>query len=120
LRENFKQRFEKKRKARQEAGIVLSLAQQMQDEKNEEQELIHNPEMQFDDPRIYNFERKMKLLVQNQDQLIKADKARPNNRRGIQEICRMTGSLTQSYFIFDSQKFKEARKIYYCLGEDDG
>ena len=32
----------------------------------------------------------------------------------------MTGSLTQSYFIFDSQQYKEARKIYYCLGEDDG
>lgn len=29
----------------------------------------------------------------------------------------MTGSLTQSYFIFDSQNYKVARKIYY--GIDD-
>lgn len=27
----------------------------------------------------------------------------------------MTGSLTQSYFIFDSQKYKVGRKIYYGM-----
>jgi hypothetical protein len=30
----------------------------------------------------------------------------------------MTGSLSQSFFIFDSQNFKVARKIYYGLVDD--
>ena len=32
----------------------------------------------------------------------------------------MTGSFSQSYFIFDSQQFKVARKIYFGLDDDDG
>jgi hypothetical protein len=30
----------------------------------------------------------------------------------------MTGSLSQSFFIFDSQNFKVARKIYYGLVDE--
>ena len=30
------------------------------------------------------------------------------------------GSLTQSYFIFDSQQYKVARKIYYGVDDKDG
>lgn len=61
----------------------------------------------------------MKTLIALEEDLIKNDKARKDNRRGIQEICRMTGSLSQSYFIFDSQQYKVGRKIYYGLDEDD-
>jgi hypothetical protein len=61
----------------------------------------------------------MKLLIQYEDKLLSADRARPENRSGVQEICRMTGSLTQSFFIFDSQNFKVARKIYYGLADDN-
>ena len=32
----------------------------------------------------------------------------------------MTGSFSQSYFIFDSTQFKVARKIYFGLDDDDG
>ena len=61
----------------------------------------------------------MQKLVEHQEDLIKADKNRKENRRGIQEICRMRGSLTQSYFIFDSHQYKVARKIYFGIEEDD-
>ena len=57
----------------------------------------------------------MKLLVEFSDELIAADKNRKENRQGIQDICRMTGSLSQSYFIFDAQQFKVGRKIYYGI-----
>ena len=61
----------------------------------------------------------MQKLVEHFDDLTKADKNRKENRRGIQEICRMTGSLSQSYFIFDSQQYKVARKIYYGIDDED-
>jgi len=63
---------------------------------------------------------KMTELVQHQEDLIKADKARKENRQGVQEVCRMMGSLAQSYFIFDSQQYKVARKIYYGVDDKDG
>lgn len=38
-----------------------------------------------------------------------------NNLRGNQRICRMQGSLSQTYFIFDSVGKETSRKIYYNL-----
>jgi len=61
----------------------------------------------------------MKLLVEFQDELITADKNRKENRQGIQDICRMTGSLSQSYFIFDAQEYRVGRKIYYGLEKEE-
>ena len=57
----------------------------------------------------------MKLLVEFQDELILGDKDRKDNKKGEQEICRMRGSLSQSYFIFDAQQYKVGRKIYYGI-----
>ena len=37
----------------------------------------------------------------------------------MQTICRMKGSLTQSFFIFDSQRFKMARNIFYNLENEE-
>ena len=47
---------------------------------------------EFIDIRKINYERKCKELNENEDELIAADKARKENRQGIQEICRMLGS----------------------------
>ena len=66
----------------------------------------------------YTHERKLKLLIQLEDQLIKADKGRRENRKGTQEICRMA-SVSQSYYMFDSQHYKVARKLYYALDRKD-
>jgi hypothetical protein len=56
--------------------------------------------------------------------LLKNDKQMKENRRGLQTICRMQGSLTQSYFLWDNHEYGLARKIYYDLEnrkkEDDG
>ena len=41
------------------------------------------------------------------------------NRRGLQTICRMKGSNSQSYFLFDSQITKIDRNIYYELIDKD-
>lgn len=57
----------------------------------------------------------MELLVEFQDELILGDKDRKDNKKGEQMICRMKGSLTQSYFIFDAQQYKVGRKIYYGI-----
>ena len=61
----------------------------------------------------------MKLLVEFQDELILADKNRKENRQGKQDICRMVGSLSQSYFIFDAQQYKVGRKIYYGIQQTE-
>jgi len=44
----------------------------------------------------------MKLLVEFEEELKAADIKRKNNKSGLASICRMTGSLSQSYFIFDA------------------
>ena len=54
-------------------------------------------------------EAKMQLLVDNYDVLVKADTQRKSNRTGKQEICRMKGSKTQSYFILDAPEYKTGR-----------
>lgn len=74
--------------------------------------------MKFDDPKIYTPEKKLRLLIEYEEQLLRADRNRRENRRGVQEICRMT-SMSQSYFIFDSHQYKVARKIYYELDKHD-
>jgi len=68
--------------------------------------------------QYYTHERKLRLLIQLEDQLIKADKGRRENRKGTQEICRMANS-TQSYYMFDSKHYKVARKLYYSLDRKD-
>lgn len=57
----------------------------------------------------------MKLIIRYQEELLAADKSRKENRMGIQEICRMTGSLSQSYFIFDANQYKVGRRIYFNI-----
>ena len=57
----------------------------------------------MDDIREFTHQIRIDKLVKYHEELIKNDKARPENRAGIQELCRMTGSMSQSYFIFDSQ-----------------
>ena len=75
----------------------------------------HSDDVQFHNSKYYSYKRKMKILVDLQDELILADKNRKENRQGIQDVCRMTGSLSQSYFIFDAQEYKVGRKIYYGI-----
>ena len=87
--------------------------------KYEEWFLKHSDDVQFHNSQYYSYKRKMKILVDLQDELILADKNRKENRQGVQDVCRMTGSLSQSYFIFDAQKYKVGRKIYYGINVDD-
>ena len=55
------------------------------------------------DGHHYPKDQKVKYLLEHQDDLLKADKQRNDNRTGTNEVVRMSGSLTQSYFLFDSQ-----------------
>ena len=55
----------------------------------------------------------MEALENFEEDLLKNDKARKENRRGIQTICRMQGSITQSYFMLDQYEYRTARDIYY-------
>ena len=48
----------------------------------------------FNNIKKFTFAIKMKLLVDNYELLINADKSRKENRTGNQEICRMTGSIS--------------------------
>lgn len=79
----------------------------------------NDPDLKFEDPKIYTYTKKLQQLTNHQDALIKQDKERLDNRRKMQTICRMKGSLTQSFFIFDSQRFKMARKIFYNLENEE-
>lgn len=58
-------------------------------------------------------ETKIRLLVENYQDLIAADKARKNNRTGNQEICRIKNSKTQSFSMLDAPQFEVGRKMYY-------
>ena len=57
-------------------------------------------------------------MIKHENDLIQNDKNRPENRRGIQEICRMESIYVQSYFIFDSAPFQIARQFYFTLQPD--
>ena len=53
------------------------------------------------------------MLFNFEEDLMKNDKTKKENRKGIQTICRMRGSISQSYFMLDQPDFDVARDIYY-------
>jgi len=112
-----KEQFDRDRKKKKKEGKEGTLDEQLQQKIDEKGEL---DELMNDFNNKYTSIDKMTELVQHQEDLIKADKARKENRQGVQEVCRMMGSLAQSYFIFDSQQYKVARKIYYGVDDKDG
>jgi len=62
------------------------------------------------------------MLEKFEEDLVKNDKGRKENRRGILTICRMQGSIAQTYFMMDQMQYNVARKIYYGLtnaGDDN-
>ena len=62
------------------------------------------------------------MLEKFEEDLLKNDKGRKENRRGILTICRMQGSIAQTYFMMDQMQYDVARKIYYGLtnaGDDN-
>lgn len=61
-------------------------------------------------------ETKIRLLVENYEDLIAADKSRKSNRTGNQEICRIKNSRTQSFAMLDAPQFAVGRQIYYEFG----
>ena len=94
--------FERDRNKRKKEGKEGTLKDQVMQRKYEDWYVKFSDDAQFKNPKYYTHTRKMKLLVEFPDELIAADKNRKENRQGIQDICRMTGSLSQSYFIFDA------------------
>jgi len=59
---------------------------------DESNKAIDDMKKEFVDIRTISSERKCTDLIKNQEELVAADKARKENRQGIQEICRMQGS----------------------------
>ena len=114
-----KEQFDRDRKKKKKEGKEGTLDEQLQQKINEKT-VLDDLMKRFNNEKVYTAEAKMIELVQHQEDLIKADKARKENRQGVQEVCRMMGSLAQSYFIFDSQQYKVARKIYYGVDDQDG
>ena len=82
------------------------------------EKLADDDDLQFHNAKLCTYDKKLKQLDQFEEALIKEDKAMKMNRRSISTICRMQGSLSQSYFLFDSQKFTHARNIYYELMDE--
>ena len=74
-----------------------------------EENLRFDEDLSFDDPEIFTYAKKLSDLYDNELGLIVADKQRKENRRGIQTICRMQGSMTQSYFMLDYKDYQVAR-----------
>ena len=91
----------------------------------EEQKVIQNnevkfklqedPDLQFSNPAICTYAKKLDQLYDFEETLLKNDKTMKENRRGLQTICRLQGSLTQSYFLWDNHEYDLARKIFYEL-----
>ena len=75
----------------------------------------HHPDVQFDNPSIYPYTKKLKKLLLHEEDLVKNDINRMENRRGIPEILRMDRTYTQSYFIFDSPDYVIARDLYFSM-----
>jgi hypothetical protein len=78
-------------------------------------QLAADPDLQFDNPFICTPMKKLAQLYDFEETLLTIDKSKKENRRGLQTICRMQGSLSQSYFLWDAQQHKLAREIYYEL-----
>ena len=123
LIKKMKESFDKDRNRRKKDGKEGTLKDQVQQRKYEEWYVKHSDAVQFNNEKYYPYTKKMRILVEMQDELIQADKDRKDNRESIQDICRMSGSLSQSYFIFDAQQYKVGRKIYFGMDmaadEDD-
>ena len=77
--------------------------------------LATDPNMQFNNPKIYTYQKKLEQLYEFEDELLREDRVMKENRRGLQTICRMKGSNSQSYFLYDSQDLQVAREIRYEL-----
>ena len=112
--QEIKNSFEKKRKKFKKDGITISLQQQAKMEQDEAYELKNSPDVQFFDTDIYTYPKKLTKLIKHADELIVNDINRPENRMGIQEVCRMDEPL-QSYFIFDTPSYKIARKFFFAI-----
>ena len=84
----------------------------MDEEKSKfiKEKLSKDDDLKFD---TLSYEQKLLLLFEYEMDLMKFDKAREENRRNIQTICRMSGSIAQSYFVYDQVDFSTARSIFY-------
>lgn len=87
------------------------------EEKIIQETLDADPDLQFDDPKIYTYDKKLEQLYEFEDELLRVDRIQKENRRGLQTICRMQGSNSQSYFLQNSQTLKIAREIFYELND---
>ena len=47
------------------------------------EKLQNDPDLQFDNPYIYTYEKKLVMLDKFEEELIKNDRAKKENRRGI-------------------------------------
>lgn len=74
-----------------------------------------DPDRQYSNRNIYTYEKMLQQLCDHQVQLIRQHKDHDPTSNG---ICRMKGQ-TQSYFIFDAQNSKVARKIYYAIEAEE-
>lgn len=79
------------------------------------EKLLDDPDLQFENPYICTYKKKLEQLYEYEEKLLIVDKNKKENRRGLKAICRLQGSLTQSYFLWDAQQHKVARKLYYEL-----
>ena len=75
-------------------------------------------ELDFENDEVYNTQKKMQKLVEHQDDLIRLDKERLDNRLKLQTICKLMGSEAQTYFMYDCPRLKVASKIFYQLEKE--
>ena len=65
----------------------------------------------------YSYFKKLRKLVELEDRLYYNDMNKKGNRSGAKTFGRLLMKGNQSYFIFDNEDFKIARKIYYEVDE---
>ena len=74
----------------------------------------NSPEMKFEE---YSYFKKLRKLNELEDKLYYNDMNKKGNRSGVKTFGRLLQKGSQSYFIFDNEDFKIARKIYYEVDE---
>lgn len=73
LLNKMKEGYARDRARLKKMGKEGSLKEQVDRRKHEEWALVYSDDVQFDDPEHFPYERKLKILVEYQDELIQAD-----------------------------------------------
>ena len=100
------------------SGLQGSLKDKL-DRQIESQAQVQKYERDLDDLSVTDHEKRLELLNKNKDTLVEEDKSRVENVKGVQTICRIQASRSQTFFVFDNHDYHTGRDFYYQLLDEN-